>query len=165
MNKRIYVIRDERVMLDSDLAELYGIETRILNQQVRRNLTRFPADFIFQLAAEEYEALRSQFATSKVNETLISQFVISKDKRGGRQKQPFVFTENGVAMLSSVLNSERAIQVNIAIMRTFTKLRSYHALNDEEASHLFRIVFERLDGIEEIIKPKIDPHRKKIGLK
>ena len=125
-------------MLDRDLAELYEVETRILNQAVRRNIERFPEDFMFQLTEEEWEAvscLRSQNATSKgrsplrfqngiskqENDPLRSQIVISK--RGGRRYLPYVFTEQGVAMLSSVLNSDRAIQVNIQIMRAFTKLR------------------------------------------
>jgi len=96
-------------MLDSDLAELYGVETKRLNEQVSRNLKRFPGDFMFQLTKEETEYLRSQFATSK--------------KRGGRTYLPFVFTEHGVLMLSSVLNSKQAIQVNIHIMRVDTRIR------------------------------------------
>ncbi len=100
----IYVIREQRVMLDSDLARLYGIETKQLNRQVRRNLSRFPEDFMFQLNAQEYKSLKCQIGTSN-------------DGRGGKQKQPLVFTENGVAMLSNVLNSENAIKVNISIMR------------------------------------------------
>ncbi len=99
----IYVIRGQNVMLDSDLAKLYGVETKRLNEQVRRNIDRFPDDFMFQL---------------------------SKVGRGGKQKQPLVFTENGVAMLSSVLNSKQAIKVNISIMRIFTKLRSFYALEE-----------------------------------
>lgn len=145
-------------MLDSDLAELYGIETKVLNQQVRRHLDRFPEDFMFQLTRDEYLRLKSQIVTSNVG-------------RGGKHKQPLVFTENGVAMLSSVLNSERAIQVNIAIMRTFTKLRSFYAMESEDAAqfqrettHLFKIVFERLDGIEKVLDPSLKPSRKKISL-
>ena len=159
LEKRIYLIRGERVMLDSDLAELYGVETKRLNEQVRRNESRFPADFMFQLTKEEDANLKSQFATSSW-------------EHGGKRKQPLVFTENGVAMLSSVLASERAIQVNIAIMRTFTKLRSYFALGshqmeriEQETTHMFKIVFERLDWIERAIKPDLNPKRRKIGLK
>jgi len=107
---KIYMIRGQKVMLDSDLAELYGTETKRLNEQVRRNMDRFPEDFMFQLTLEESESLRSQFATSKI-------------KRGGRTYLPYVFTEHGVLMLSSVLNSQRAIQVNIHIMRVYSKLR------------------------------------------
>lgn len=157
IEKMIYVIRGQKVMLDSDLADLYGVETKVLNQQVRRNLDRFPEDFMFQLTSEEYKSLKSQFVTSKLG-------------RGGKQKQPFVFTENGLAMLSGVLNSQRAVNVNILIMRTFTKLRSFLAMesNQEEmadTSKLFKIIFERLDTIEKIVMPKTDPNRKKIGLK
>lgn len=104
-------------MLDSDLAKLYGVETRVLNQAVRRNLKRFPEDFLFRLSKDEFENLKSQF-------------VISSSQWGGKRKQPFVFTENGVAMLSGVLNSNRAIEVNISIMRIFTRLRSFHALEE-----------------------------------
>lgn len=98
-------------MRDNDLATLYGVPTKRLNEQVRRNTKRFPADFMFQLTQQEAKALKSQFATSKQG-------------RGGRRYLPLVFTEQGVAMLSSVLNSERAIQVNIAIMRAFVELRA-----------------------------------------
>src|SRR5271169_6558553 len=103
---RIYAVRGQRVMLDRDLAELYGVPTRTLNQAVKRNRSRFPADFMFQLTAAEVRSLRSQI-------------VISNAARGGRRYQPFVFTQEGVAMLSAVLKSERAVQVNIAIMRAF----------------------------------------------
>ena len=99
-------------MLDSDLAVLYGVELRSLNQAVKRNMGRFPADFMFQLTEEEWNSLRSQI-------------VISKSNRGGRRYAPYVFTEQGVSMLSSVINSERAIEVNINIMRAFVKLRHY----------------------------------------
>lgn len=157
----IYSIRGNRVMLDSDLAKLYGVETKRLNEQVRRNSDRFPPDFMFKLSSEEFEVLKSHFATSKTGS-------------GGKQKQPLVFTENGVAMLSGVLNSKRAIQVNITIMRTFTKLRSFLAmessLKDEVGSlkkntnQLFKIVFERLDDLE-VALPEHPKDRKKIGLK
>ena len=115
MNK-IYVIRNQKVMLDKDLAELYQVETRILNQQVQRNLKRFPDDFMFQLTESEFKSL-------------ISQFVISN--RGGTRKLPFVFTEQGVAMLSGILNSDRAIAVNIQIMRIFTRVRQMLTDNTE----------------------------------
>ncbi len=110
---QIFKIRGQQVMLDADLAFLYKVPTKYLNQQVRRNLSRFPSDFLFQLTSAEVDSLRLQIATSKVG-------------RGGRRYSPLAFTEQGVAMLSSVLGSERAIQVNIAIMRAFVKLR--HAL-------------------------------------
>ena len=108
----IYVIRNQKVMLDSDLADLYGVETKQLNRQVRRNSSRFPEDFMFQLTTEEYQVLKCQIGTSKQGS-------------GGKQKLPLVFTESGVAMLSSVLSSDRSVQVNIAIMRTFIKMRSF----------------------------------------
>ena len=104
-------------MLDSDLPELYEVPTKVLNQAVRRNARRFPEDFMFQLTVEEADALRSQFATSKAP--------------GGRRYLPYVFTEQGVAMLSSVLNSERAIEANIVIMRAFVRLREMMLSNDE----------------------------------
>lgn len=109
--EKIYVIRGQKVMLDRDLAEMYGVEVRVLNQAVKRNVTRFPDDFMFQLTQVEFKSL-------------ISQIVISKNKgRGGTRKLPYAFTEQGVAMLSSVLNSETAIQVNIQIIRLFTKMK------------------------------------------
>lgn len=103
LERRIHVVRGHKVMLDSELANLYGVTTKRLNEQVKRNSNRFQDDFAFQLTEEEFEPLRSQIATSK--------------GRGGRRYAPYVFTEQGVAMLSSVLNSDRAVQVNIAIMR------------------------------------------------
>ena len=117
---QIYVIRRESVMLDSDLAELYGVTTAALNQQVKRNMRRFPEDCAFQLTAEEFSVLMSQTVTSKRG-------------RGGRRKPPRVFTEQGVAMLSSVLRSDRAAEVNLAIMRTFVRLRRMLATNEELA--------------------------------
>ena len=110
IERRIYFIRGQKVMLDSDLADLYQVLTKNLNLAVRRNIGRFPEDFMFQLTPEEYENLRLQFATSNVG-------------RGGRRYLPYAFTEHGVAMLSSVLNSERAVQMNILIIRAFVKMR------------------------------------------
>jgi hypothetical protein len=116
---KIFLIRGQKVLLDSDLAELYGVPTFRLNEQVKRNVKRFPADFMFQLTQGEFENLRSRLGASN----LTSQIAISSSSWGGRRHLPYAFTEQGVAMLSSVLNSERAIQVNIAIMRVFVKLR------------------------------------------
>ena len=110
VQSHIYLVRGQNVMLDSDLAKLYGVETRILNQAVKRNAGRFPDDFTFQLTREESQALRSQF-------------VISSKPEGRRRYLPYAFTEQGIAMLSSVLRSEQAIQVNVAIMRTFVSMR------------------------------------------
>jgi ORF6N domain len=118
--EKIYLIRDEKVMLDSDLADLYMVTTGALNQAVRRNKDRFPQDFAFQLTEEEWKSL-------------ISQTVTSNTGRGGRRKLPWVFTEQGVAMLSSVLRSARAVQVNIAIMRTFVRLREMLATHKDIA--------------------------------
>ena len=111
----IYVINGQKVMLDSDLAKLYKVETKVQNQAIKRNIKRFPEDFMFQLSFDQYDNLRSQIVTSSSN-------------YGGRRYQPFVFTENGVAMLSSILKSDTAIEINIAIMRVFTKLRSFMPL-------------------------------------
>jgi hypothetical protein len=105
---KIQFIREQKVLIDEDLAELYGVETKRLNEQVKRNLDRFPEDFMFQLSNEEFENLKSQFATSSW---------------GGRRTTPYVFTEHGVLMLSSVLRSKQAVEVNIQIMRVFTRMR------------------------------------------
>lgn len=162
IEKMIYIIRGLKVMLDSDLAELYQVETKALNQAVKRNLDRFPKDFMFQLTEEEH-----------IN--FLNSVKFDSDKWGGRRHLPFAFTECGVAMLSSVLNSPRAISVNISIMRTFVKLRNFLAMDnslvgrvsklENGTNKLFRIVFERMDVIDEKIEPKLSPDRKKIGLK
>ena len=125
---RIHEIRGQKVMLDFDLAALYGIETRVLNQAVKRNIERFPEDFMFQLTKGELEILRSQFVISnnagiQQDTDWKSQFVISNFSKMGTRKLPYAFTENGVAMLSSVLRSPLAIQMNIGIMRVFTEIR------------------------------------------
>ena len=127
IEKRILVVRERQVMLDEDLADLYGVETRVLGQQVRRNEKRFPADFMFQLSAQEFDDLKSQS-------------VISSGGHGGRRKRPLVFTEQGIAMLSGVLRSERAIAANIEIMRAFVELR--HAASN------FAAIQTRLDKLE-----------------
>lgn len=121
--RHILSLRDQRVMLDSELAGLYGVETKVLVQAIKRNLERFPADFMFQLSAEEWESLRSQFVTSNVG-------------RGGRRYAPYAFTEQGVAMLSSVLNSPRAIAINIEIMRAFVRVRAFAATHQDLAKQL-----------------------------
>ncbi len=148
-------------MVDSDLAELYGVETRRLNEQVARNIDRFPEDFMFRLNDKEFEGLKSQFATSK---------------RGGRRKLPYVFTEHGVLMLSSVLNSKQAIQINIQVMRIFTRIRQMIIDNTELRLEMEKIkskldkqdknmevVFRYMD---ELSKKKAEPKpRKRIGYK
>jgi hypothetical protein len=132
IERRIYLIRGHKVMIDFDLADLYEVATKRLNEQVRRNRNRFPKDFMFRLTKTEAEALRSQFAISKTSQGgLRSQFATSNTGRGGRRYLPFAFTEQGVAMLSSALNSERAIEVNTAIMRAFVKLRQLLESNEE----------------------------------
>src|SRR6266571_7567223 len=123
IERRIYFIRTHKVMLDSDFAELYGVTTKRLNEQVKRNIDRFPTDFIFRLNQEESDRLRSQFATSKHG-------------RGGRRYQPYVFTEHGALMLASVLNSEKAIQASIQIVRAFVRLRELLATHQELARKL-----------------------------
>ncbi len=123
----ILLMRGEKVLLDSVLAALYGVETRVLVQAVRRHSARFPDDFMFQLSEEEFETLRSQS-------------VISNEGRGGRRYPPYAFTEQGVAMLSSVLNSDRAVQVNIEIMRAFVNLRRWLSSNED--------LNQRLDELE-----------------
>jgi hypothetical protein len=158
IEKSIYLIRGEKVMLDRDLADLYGVETKMLNRAVKRNLKRFPKDFMFQLSADEASRLRYQIGTSKKG-------------RGGRRYRPYVFTEQGVAMLSSVLNSERAVLVNVEIMRAFVKLRQMLASNAELSRRLdeleskydrqFKVVF---DAIRELMTPPI-PARKQIGFR
>jgi hypothetical protein len=135
--RKIFLIRGHKVMLDLDLAELYGVETRRLNEQVKRNLDRFPADFMFQLNQEEFENLKSQFATSSW---------------GGRRKLPYAFTEHGVLMLSSVLNSNKATRVNIQIMRIYVKIRQLITLNKD--------ILEKL----EVIENKFTDHDEKIIL-
>jgi hypothetical protein len=162
-------------MIDVDLADLYQVPTKRLNQQVQRNRKRFPEDFMFRLTKTEAESLRSQFATSKEGgDGLRSQFATSKTGRGGRRYLPYAFTEQGVAMLSSVLNSERAIEVNIAIMRAFVKLRELLASN-EELNRKFTAVIRKLathdkyftvvfDELKKLNQPPTLPH-KQIGFK
>ena len=156
IQKAIYLVRGQKVMLDRDLAAMYGVPTKALKQAVRRKATRFPADFMFVLTREEFADWRSQIVTSNAD-------------RMGLRHAPMAFTEQGVAMLSSVLNSERAIQVNIAIMRTFTRLKQMLASNTELARKLadlekrydaqFKVVF---DAIRQLMTPP-HPPRKQIG--
>lgn len=156
IESKILFIRDKKVMLDRDLAMLYGVETRTLNQAVKRNMKRFPEDFMFQLTADEMKIWKSQIVIS------------NKDKMGLR-KRPYAFTENGVAMLSSVLNSERAITVNIQIMRTFTKIREMLATHkklrlkieemEKKYDAQFKVVF---DAIRQLMEPP-QKAKKRIG--
>ena len=134
IQSRIFALREQRVMLDADLAELYGVPTKALVQAVKRNAARFPADFMFRLDAEEWAALRSQTVTSNTA------------GRGGRRTAPYVFTEHGVAMLSSVLGSVRAIAVNIEIMRTFVRVRALVATHADLAKRLAELE-EKTDAL------------------
>ncbi|HYW42376.1 MAG TPA: ORF6N domain-containing protein [Bryobacteraceae bacterium] len=137
VERRIYLIRGQKVMLDSDLAELYQVATKRLNEAVRRNINRFPEDFMFQLSEEEGDSLRSQIATSNA---LTSQTAMSKPGgRGGRRTLPYAFTEHGVAMLSSVLNSERAVQMNIIIIRAFVRMRELLASHKSLADKIEKL--------------------------
>jgi hypothetical protein len=142
IQKRILVVRERQVMLDEDLADLYGVETRRLIEQVKRNSERFPADFMFQLTKEEAAALRSQTATSGAG-------------HGGRRYAPYVFTEQGVAMLSGVLRSERAVAVNIAIMRAFVELR--------RAATSYAAIEKRLEELERETTAKLGQHDQQLG--
>ena len=147
IQNRIYEIRGERVMLDKDLAALYETETKALNQAVKRNLKRFPPDFMFQLTKEEYESLRSQFETldnSKPQKSLRSQIVTLDPGRGQHSKYlPYVFTEQGAAMLSGVVNSDKAIEMNIAIMRAFVAVR-HVLLKQNDLKEQLKEIKERL---------------------
>jgi hypothetical protein len=134
IERRIYLIRGQKVMLDSDLAELYQVPTKVLNQAVRRKSERFPEDFMFQLTAEETDSLRSQFVTSN-------------EGRGGRRYSPYAFTEQGVAMLSSVLSSDRAVQVNIAIMRAFVRIREVLATHKDLARKIEQLEANQKDHV------------------
>jgi len=161
IQRMVYVVRCQKVMLDSDLAKLYGVETKVLNQAVKRHAERFPEDFCFRLTPEEYIRMKSQIVTSFRGP-------------GGKVKYPIVFTENGVAMLSGILHSPQAIRVNVAIMRIFTMLRSFHMLEkdlvqridglEEATTKVFKVVFERLDELETGL-PALPAKREKIGLK
>ena len=138
----IFEIRGFQVMLDADLAKIYQVETHRLNEAVKRNINRFPPEFMFQLTAEEYESLRSQIAISNLK----SQNAISKAGRGGRRYLPYAFTEHGVIMLSSVLNSEIATQINIAVVKAFIDMRRYIA----------KPVREKLSNLEKVLMLHID---------
>jgi phage regulator Rha-like protein len=171
VERRIYLIRGGKLMLDHDLAALYGVPTKSLNLAVKRNVERFPNDFMFQLTQMEAEGLRFQNGASKALAAeripgLRFQNETSKSRRGGRRYLPYAFTEQGVAMLSSVLRSKRAVQVNIAIMRTFVRLREMLLSNAELARKLnalekkydaqFKVVF---DAIRELMTPPEGPRR------
>ena len=158
IENKIYLIRGQKVMMDNDLAKLYRVPTKRLKEQVKRNMTRFPEDFMFKLTVQEFEILRSQFATSRW---------------GGERYLPYAFTEQGVAMLSSVLNSERAIQVNIVIMRAFVKLKVILSTHKELSYKLKELeskiekhdteIQSIFDAIRQLMAPPPEPPKRRIG--
>jgi hypothetical protein len=144
IQNRIYEIRGERVMLDMDLAALYDVETRVLNQAVKRNIKRFPDDFMFRLTVSEWFAIRSQFVTASAgNLSLQSQIVTASQNKRNTNVTPYAFTEQGVAMLSGILNSDTAINMNIAIMRAFIAIRRL-ALQQMDLKEQLQEIKERL---------------------
>jgi hypothetical protein len=159
IEQKIFYIRGQKVMLDIHLAELYGVETKRLKEQVKRNAKRFPIDFMFELSQLEWQNLMSQFATSS--------------SWGGYRKLPHAFTEQGIAMLSSVLHSERAIEVNIAIMRAFVRMREVLATHKELADRLAELerridkkdqeVMTLFEAIRKLMAPSPEPPKRKIG--
>ncbi|MEI7936333.1 MAG: ORF6N domain-containing protein [Verrucomicrobiota bacterium] len=154
IQRAIYLIRGEKVMLDSDLATLYGVSTKVLNRAVKRNVNRFPKDFMVHLSAQELEALRCQIGTS--NTSALAPH--SGPGRGGRRYLPYAFTEQGVAMLSTVLRSERAVLVNIAIMRAFVQLRQVLGSHAELARKLTELE-QRIEGHDTAIRSLFDAIR------
>jgi len=154
---RILVVREQKVILDSDLAELYGVPVKRLNEQVKRNRERFPADFVFQLTAQESEILRSQFATSK-------------SSHGGRRYAPYAFTEHGAIMAATVLNSEQAVEMSVFVVRAFVRLREMLSANHELASKIDELerrldthdasIQELLEAIRELMLPEPAKGRK-----
>jgi phage regulator Rha-like protein len=159
VESRILLLRHQRVILDADIAELYGVPVKVLNQQIKRNQKRFPADFVFQLSTKEYEALRSQFVTSK-------------ERRGGRRYLPYAFTEHGAIMAATVLNSERAVEMSVFVVRAFVRLREMLANNRKLAGKIDELenrldthdstIQDLIEAIKELMTPE-DPPRKRIG--
>jgi phage regulator Rha-like protein len=157
VESRILVLREQKVILDSDLAELYGVPVKRLNEQVKRNQERFPADFMFRLSAEESESLRSQDATSKAG-------------RGGRRYAPYAFTEHGAIMAATVLNSERAVEMSVFVVRAFVRLREMLATNQQLASKIDELeqrldthdasIQELIEAIRELMAPEPAPGRR-----
>ncbi|WP_315817841.1 ORF6N domain-containing protein [Paraflavitalea speifideaquila] len=179
IQRRIYEIRGERVMLDKDLAVLYATETKSLNLAVKRNIKRFPKDFMFQLTKEEYETLRFQFETSNTGKKSLRFQIETSKSRGGTRYLPYVFTEQGVAMLSGILNSAKAIKMNIAIMRAFVEIRRI-ALKQDDLRGQLQEIKQRLgehdvqlssiyDAIENLLDEKVEKkkweERDRIGFK
>ena len=159
VESRIFFLRQQRVILDAHIAELYGVPVKVLNQQVKRNRERFPEDFVFQLTAKEHELLRSQIVTSKKS-------------RGGRRYRPYAFTEHGAIMAATVLNSERAVQMSVFVVRAFVRLREMLATNrrlagkiDELENRLDTtdsVILDLIGAIKELMTPR-KPRRVRIG--
>jgi hypothetical protein len=159
VESRIFFLRHHRVILDADIAKLYGVPVKRLNEQVKRNQERFPSDFMFQLSDKEHEALRSQIATSK-------------ESRGGRRYAPYAFTEHGAIMAATVLNSERAVEMSVFVVRAFVRLREMLATNRRLAGKIDELenrldthdstIQDLLEAIKELMTPQ-DPPRKRIG--
>jgi phage regulator Rha-like protein len=153
LGQLIYEIRGERVMLDSDLASIYGVETKALNRAVKRNLSRFPKDFVFQLSENEWKNLKYQIGTSSSNrkyQSLRYQIGTSSLSHGGRRSPPYVFTEHGAIMAANVLNSRRAVQMSVFVVRAFLKMRAL--LGDK------RELAEKLAALEKELKKRLDVH-------
>jgi phage regulator Rha-like protein len=155
VESRILFLRHQRVILDADIAELYGVTVKVLNQQIKRNRERFPPDFVFQLNAKEHEVLRSQIVTSK-------------EGRGGRRYTPYAFTEHGAIMAATVLNSERAVQMSVFVVRAFVRLREMLATNRRLAGKINELesrlethdsaIQDLIEAIKELMTPEEPPH-------
>ena len=183
IQNRIYEVKGERVILDFDLAELYEVETKVLNQAVKRNIKRFPADFMFRLSISEWQNIRSQFVTLNTNnnnqQSMRSQIVTTSQSKRNTNVTPYAFTEQGVAMLSGILNSDKAINMNISIMRAFVEIRKI-VLKQNDLKEQLREIKERLgehdaqlnqiyDAMENLLDEKASQNkwdqRERIGFK
>ena len=168
IESRIFVIRGQKVMLDADLAELYGVETKAFNQAVKRNADRFPEDFMFQLTPEEFVGLRCQFGTSNLRSQIVTSNIPSG--RGGRRHVPYVFTEHGAIMVASVLNSTRAIEISVHVVRAFVHLRELVSTHKELSQKLNqlerkvgahdRAIAELINAIRLLMTP-VEPNKKR----
>jgi len=171
IESRIFVIRGQKVMLDADLAELYGVETKVLNQAVKRNLDRFPDDFMFQLSTEEFANLKSQIVISSLRSQIVTSNIPSG--RGGRRHLPYVFTEHGALMLGNVLRSERAVEVSLMVVRAFVHLRELASTHKELSQKLNqlerkvgahdRAIAELINAIRQLMTPLDTKNKRPIG--
>lgn len=174
----IFTIRDQRVVLDADLARLYGVDTFRFNQAFKRNRHRFPADFAFQLTSAEFEDLRSQIATSSLQASDLqgansSQFVMSSMRRRGKAYLPWAFTEHGALMAANILRSERAVRMSVFVVRAFVRLREYVAANTAVVARLAEIdkkllqhdvaLLELYEKLQPLLQPPADPPKRRIG--